>query len=54
MPPKDDLVASRKRVDAVENLIPAVFRQQADKRVQCEHGPLVALVENGDRACIGR
>ena len=45
---KDDFVTSGELVDAVENLIPAVLRHQADECVQADDGLLIEMIENGD------
>jgi hypothetical protein len=49
---KDDLVASCKLVDAVEDLIPGVLRHEADERIQTDDGLLIEMVENGCRESI--
>ena len=50
---KDDLLASGKLVDAVEDLIPGVLRHQADECIQTDDGLLIQMVENGCRESIG-
>ena len=50
---KDDLLASGKLVDAVEDLIPGVLRHQADERIQTDDGLLIEMVENGSCESIG-
>ena len=50
---KDDLLASGKLVDAVEDLIPGVLRYQADERIQTDDGLLIEMVENGGCESIG-
>ena len=50
---KDDLLASGKLVDAVEDLIPGVLRYQADERIQTDDGLLIEMVENGSCESIG-
>ena len=50
---KDDLLASGKLVDAVEDLIPGVLRHQADERIQTDDGLLTEMVKNGCRESIG-
>lgn len=44
---KDDLAASGKLVDAVEDLIPGVVRHETDERIQTDDGLLIEMVENG-------
>jgi hypothetical protein len=44
---KDDSVTSSKTVDAVEDLIPAVLRHQADERIQADDGLFIEMIENG-------
>ena len=53
MSAKDDLVASGKLIDAVEDLIPGVLRHEADERIQTDDGLLIEMVENGCREGIG-
>ena len=53
MPAKDDLLASGKLVNAVENLIPRVLRHETDERIQTNDGLLIEMVENGRRDDIG-
>ena len=50
---KDDLLASGKLVDAVEDLIPGVLRHQADERIQTDDGLFIEMVENSCRENIG-
>ena len=50
---KDDLLASGKLVDAVEDLIPGVLRYQADERIQTDDGLLIEMVENDGCESIG-
>ena len=50
---KDDLVASGKLIDAVEDLIPGVLRHETDERIQTDNGLLIEMVENGCRENIG-
>ena len=49
---EDNLVASGKLVDAVEDLIPSVLRHQTDERIQTDDGLLIEMVENGGRESI--
>ena len=49
---KGDLVASGELVDGVEDLIPGVFRHEADERIQTDDGLLIQMVENGYRESI--
>lgn len=49
VPPEDNLVASGQLIDAVEYLIPAVFRHQADERIQPDDSLLVEVVKNAGR-----
>jgi hypothetical protein len=46
---EDDLVVSGELVDAVEDLVPCVLRQEADERIQTDDGLLIEMVENGCR-----
>ena len=50
---KDDLVASSKLVDAVEDLIPGVLGHEADERIQTDDGLLTEMVENSCLEDIG-
>ena len=50
---EDNLVASGKLVDAVEDLIPGVLRHQADERIQTDDGLFIEMVENSCRENIG-
>ena len=49
---KDDLAASGELVDGVKDLIPGVFRHEADERIQTDDGLLIEMVENGCRESI--
>jgi hypothetical protein len=53
MPAKDDLMASGKFVDSVENLIPGILRHQADERIEADDGLLIQMIENGDAEGVG-
>lgn len=53
MPAKDDLTASSKLVDMVEDLIPGIFGHEADEQVQTHDGLLIEMVENGCRQGVG-
>jgi len=50
---KDDLAASGELVDGVKDLIPGVFRHEADERIQTDDGLLIKMVENGCREGVG-
>jgi hypothetical protein len=43
---KDDLLASGKLIDAVEDLVPGVLRHKTDERIQTDDGLLTEVVEN--------
>jgi hypothetical protein len=43
---KDDLIASGKLVNAVEDLVPCVLRHETDERIQTDDGLLTEVVEN--------
>jgi hypothetical protein len=53
VPAKDDLIASSKLIDHMENLIPGVLRHETDERVQADNCLLIQMVENGHRHGIG-
>jgi hypothetical protein len=44
---EDDFVAAGQSIDAVEDLIPGVLRDQADERIQADDGLFVQVIENG-------
>jgi hypothetical protein len=46
VPAKDDLMASGKLIDGVENLIPGVLGHETDERIQTDDGLLIEMVEN--------
>ena len=43
---EDELIASGELVDAVEDLIPGVFRHETDERIQTDDRLLIEMVEN--------
>ena len=43
---KDELIASGKLVDAVEDLIPGVLRHETEVRIQTDDRLLIEMVEN--------
>ena len=51
---EDDFVTAGQSIDAVEDLIPGVLRDQADERIQADDGLLSEMIENGDRERIVR
>src|SRR5262245_15255527 len=53
VPAKDDLIASSKLIDSMENLIPGVFGHETDEQVQTDDCLLIQMVENGRRHGIG-
>jgi hypothetical protein len=46
MSAKDDLLASGKLVDAVEDLVPGVLRHKTDERIKTDDGLLTEVVED--------
>ena len=54
MSTQDDFVASGELIDAVEDLIPAILRHQADERIQTDDGLLIEMVKNRCCESIGR
>jgi hypothetical protein len=53
MSAKDDLLASGKLVDAIEDLVPGVLRHKIDERIQTNDGLLTEMIENRCRENIG-
>lgn len=46
VPAKHDFVTSGQSIDAVEDLIPGILRDQADERIQADDGLLIEMIEN--------
>jgi hypothetical protein len=44
---EDDFVTAGQSIDAVEDLIPGVLRDQADERIQADDGLFIEMIENG-------
>ncbi|MEO6308085.1 MAG: hypothetical protein ABIP43_09365 [Nitrospiraceae bacterium] len=44
---KNDLIASGKLVDTVEDLIPGVLGHETDERIKTDYRLLIEMVENG-------
>jgi hypothetical protein len=53
MSAKDDLAASGKLINVVEDLVPAILRHEIDERVQTNNGLLFEMVENNRCEKIG-